>query len=90
MKILAESILTTKDQITVPKVVLQRLDLHAGTGCFGAWTFKAGCLFPADVRTLWKTFGQPLPPRENWGQIKEAYARDDRRHEGWDRPHRPE
>lgn len=30
MKILAESTLTSKDQITVPKVVCQLLDIHAG------------------------------------------------------------
>lgn len=30
MKILAESTLTRKQQLTVPKVVLQLLDLHAG------------------------------------------------------------
>jgi antitoxin component of MazEF toxin-antitoxin module len=30
MKILAESTLTSKDQITIPKVVCQMLNLHAG------------------------------------------------------------
>lgn len=30
MKILAESTLTSKEQLTVPKVVRQLLDLHAG------------------------------------------------------------
>ncbi|HLJ28151.1 MAG TPA: hypothetical protein VKY85_15675 [Candidatus Angelobacter sp.] len=30
MKILAESILTSKEQLTVPKVVRQLLDVHAG------------------------------------------------------------
>ena len=30
MKILAESTLTSKDQITIPKVVCQLLNLHAG------------------------------------------------------------
>ena len=30
MKILAESTLTNKEQLTVPKVVLQLLDVHAG------------------------------------------------------------
>jgi len=30
MKILAESTLTTKEQLTVPKVVRQLLDVHAG------------------------------------------------------------
>jgi antitoxin component of MazEF toxin-antitoxin module len=30
MRILAESILTSKEQLTVPKVVLELLDLHVG------------------------------------------------------------
>ena len=72
MKILAESTLTSKEQLTVPKVVRQLLDLHAGSG---AWTPKADWLFPADARTHWKTFGQPLPPRKKPGATLGAHQR---------------
>jgi AbrB family looped-hinge helix DNA binding protein len=39
MKILAESTLTSKDQITVPKAVRQLLDLHAGDSLI--WSLDA-------------------------------------------------
>jgi AbrB family looped-hinge helix DNA binding protein len=39
MEILAESTLTSKDQITVPKVVRQLLDLHAGDSL--VWSLDA-------------------------------------------------
>jgi len=34
------------------------------TAWCGVWTVKAGWLFPAGTGTRWKTFGQPLPPRQ--------------------------
>jgi bifunctional DNA-binding transcriptional regulator/antitoxin component of YhaV-PrlF toxin-antitoxin module len=39
MKILAESTLTSKEQLTVPKVVRQLLDLHAGDSL--VWSMDA-------------------------------------------------
>lgn len=39
MKILAESTLTSKEQLTVPKVVRQLLDLHAGDSL--VWSLDA-------------------------------------------------
>ena len=39
MKILAESTLTSKEQLTVPKVVRQMLDLHAGDSL--VWSLDA-------------------------------------------------
>ena len=39
MKILAESTLTSKEQLTVPKVVRQLLDLHAGDSLI--WSLDA-------------------------------------------------
>jgi bifunctional DNA-binding transcriptional regulator/antitoxin component of YhaV-PrlF toxin-antitoxin module len=39
MKILAESTLTSKEQLTVPKVVRQLLDLHAGDSLL--WSLDA-------------------------------------------------
>lgn len=38
MKILAESMLTSKEQLTVPKVVRQLLDVHAGDSL--VWTMN--------------------------------------------------
>jgi AbrB family looped-hinge helix DNA binding protein len=40
MKILAESTLTSKEQLTVPKVVRKLLDLHAGDSL--VWSLDAG------------------------------------------------
>jgi bifunctional DNA-binding transcriptional regulator/antitoxin component of YhaV-PrlF toxin-antitoxin module len=39
MKILAESTLTSKEQLTVPKIVRQLLDLHAGDSL--VWSLDA-------------------------------------------------
>ena len=39
MKVLAESTLTSKEQLTVPKVVRQLLDLHAGDSL--VWSLDA-------------------------------------------------
>jgi len=42
MKILAESTLTSKEQLTVPKVVRQLLNLHAGHRLLWSLDVKAG------------------------------------------------
>ena len=50
MKILAESTLTSKEQLTVPKVVRQLLDLHAGDSL--VWSLDAeGRLLVSGGRT---------------------------------------
>ena len=50
MKILAESTLTNKEQLTVPKVVRQLLDLHAGDSL--VWSLDAeGRLIVSGGRT---------------------------------------
>lgn len=70
VKILAESTLTSKEQLTAPKVVRQLLDLHAGDsllwrldaqrpgGCF-RWSYEHLEDIRAAVAAAGKTEGKP-------------------------------
>jgi bifunctional DNA-binding transcriptional regulator/antitoxin component of YhaV-PrlF toxin-antitoxin module len=69
VKILAESTLTSKEQLTVPKVVRQLLDLHAGDSL--VWSLDAeGRLVVSggrpntleDIRTAVAAAGKTKPP----------------------------
>ena len=69
MKILAESTLTSKEQLTVPKVVRQLLDLHAGDSLVWSLDARRRLVSGGRQNTL-EDIRAAVPPPKNQGAFQ--------------------